>query len=221
VDAFAQLIRDFVWFFISFLPWAVRVRRTHRGLAFKHRFRWRLWPRWAYRLLPWWLGKRFVAWVPFARTSKSWCCTQVLNPGVHFYWPKLTEIDILPTVRQTENLLEQSLTTSDGISITCSATVIYRVPDINLALCKTWDFSSTIRDIAQLAVVEVITTKTLEETLQGMQEKTLAKELTRRVRANLRGYGVFVMEAFFAEETRATAHRLFGGSAVPIAEEEE
>ena len=45
---------------------------------------------------------------------------EALMPGLRVYWPLVTEVDIIPTARQTHNLPTQALMTSDGKKVVVS-----------------------------------------------------------------------------------------------------
>ena len=157
MQGISELISSFVRGLVTFSPWPVRIRTTHRAIAFQHRFRFRLFPGIVLRLLPLPLAKRVVRYVPFAKKRRSWCRTIILGPGIHWYWPKTTEIEVLPVERQTLDLPVQTLWTADLQNVSVRAEVVFVIDDIRLAVCKTFDFQQTIQDVAQLAVVSVVT----------------------------------------------------------------
>jgi len=143
-----------------------------------------------------WLGKLFPrllivrsthAGVRF-RHGKS---PQPLPPGLRIYWPLVTEVEVIPTARQTHNLPTQALMTSDGKKVVVSGVVVYRVMDIVSTIARNWDVSDTINDISMVAITKIITTHTLEHLLHHLNDEVQEK-LTRETRKKLRRYGVSV-----------------------------
>jgi SPFH domain / Band 7 family len=212
VQGISELISSGVRWVVTFSPWPVHVRTTHRAIAFQHRFRFRLFPRFVFQLLSWQLAKWIVGYVPFARRKRSWCNTISLGPGIHWYWPKTTEIEVIPVERQTLDLPVQTLSTSDMQGVAIRAEVIFVVEDIRLAVCKTFDFQQTIQDVAQLAVVGVVAPKTYEELSTAMRCDGIVNELTEVLRDELRSYGVGVERAFLADFAKCTTLRVYGES---------
>ena len=84
-----------------------------------------------------------------------------LGPGIHWYWPIVTDFEKIAVARQTLNLPTQTLFTSDQQQVVVSAVITYRINDIILAIGeKNWDLDETLKDTSQAAVVEVITKMT-------------------------------------------------------------
>jgi regulator of protease activity HflC (stomatin/prohibitin superfamily) len=148
--------------------------------------------------------------MPFVRKKRSWCNTIALGPGIHWYWPKTTEVEVLPVERQTLDLPVQTLSTADLQSVAIRAEVIFVVVDIRLAVCKTFDFQQTIQDVAQLAVVDVVASKSYEELSAAVRNTTIVEELTQVLRNELQSYGVGVERAFLADFAKCTTIRVYG-----------
>ena len=131
-----------------------------------------------------------------------------LNPGVHIYWPILTDVEVMVTARQTINLKPQTLTTADNRKVIVSAVVVYRIHDIVRAIGRiNWDVAETVMDIAQAGVVDVVRSMTLEELMGSDVEN----QLTRTCRKQLRRYGVYVSRAAFTDLAEARVFRLVQG----------
>jgi len=114
-----------------------------------------------------------------------------LQPGLHVYWPLVTEVEVIPTARQTHNLPTQALLTSDGKKIVVSGVVVYAINDVVATIARNWDVSDTLNDISMVAITKVITTHTLEYLLQHLTDEVQDK-LTHETRRRLRRYGVSV-----------------------------
>jgi regulator of protease activity HflC (stomatin/prohibitin superfamily) len=114
-----------------------------------------------------------------------------MRPGMHIYWPLTTEVSILPTARQTHNLVTQVMMTKDKHQVVVGGVVIYTITNIVDALSENWDVSDTIGDITQTALVAVITSWSLEDLISKITTD-LERELTVATRERLRPYGVKV-----------------------------
>jgi regulator of protease activity HflC (stomatin/prohibitin superfamily) len=121
------------------------------------------------------------------------CDVKPLMPGLHVYWPLVTEIEIIVAARQTINLSSQVLTTKDNKKVVVGTVVVYKIRDIVQAIGKiNWDVDTTIHDITQAAVVSVIAKHTLQELLDMIPPDQLNDLLTIATRKELRQFGVFV-----------------------------
>ena len=132
--------------------------------------------------------------VKFVRGSK----TVVLEPGLRWYWPLTTEVEIMAVTRQTINLKSQRLTTKDGVQVSVSVVVIYKITDILKSLVETWDYVETIGDSAQAAVVKIITTNDYEKLISEISTR-VESALTARMRSKL---GLHVERAAFTDFCR-------------------
>jgi regulator of protease activity HflC (stomatin/prohibitin superfamily) len=118
---------------------------------------------------------------------------KALDPGLHFYWPLTTEVEIQVAARQTLAIPDQILTTKDGKKVTVKTLVVYKIRDIVQAIGKiNWDTDVTVTDLAQSAVVNIVATRTVDEILKGIADESLTMLLTKAVRRELRQYGVYV-----------------------------
>lgn len=119
----------------------------------------------------------------------------LMEPGLHIYWPIVTDYCVIVTARQTLNLVTQVLTTRDSRKIAVGVVVVYRIADVVLAIGKVnWDVDTTISDIAQAAVVSVIASREYNELLEMLGSGQLGELLTRATKAELRKYGVSVRQ---------------------------
>jgi len=114
-----------------------------------------------------------------------------LMPGLRLYWPLVTEVDVIPTARQTHNLPTQALMTSDGKKVVVSGAVVYRIADVLATIARNWDVSDTLNDISMVAITQIVTTHTLEYLLHHLTDEVQHK-LTQETRRRLRRYGVAV-----------------------------
>ena len=93
---------------------------------------------------------------------------EALMPGLRVYWPLVTEVDIIPTARQTHNLPTQALMTSDGKKVVVSGAVVYRIADVLATIARNWDVSDTLNDISMVAITQIVTTHSLQYLLEHL-----------------------------------------------------
>ena len=86
---------------------------------------------------------------------------KTLKPGLHFYWPLVTELETFPVVRQPVKLSRQTLTTKDNITVGVSGVVTYRIRDILAFFTNTYEGDDTIEDIALTSITQVVNRKRL------------------------------------------------------------
>ena len=73
-----------------------------------------------------------------------------LKPGLHWYWPLTSELELIVTARRPVDIPNMSILTKDGKSIIVSAAVVFRINDVIKALGeKNWDVDSTLVDVSQ------------------------------------------------------------------------
>jgi len=118
---------------------------------------------------------------------------RAIGPGIHFYWPLMTEVDIIVVARQTLNLPSQVLTTRDMQRVIVGTVIVYRIRDVVEAIGeKNWDVDTTIRDIAQAAIVDVIVKKEFNELYEKIANGSVTEELTKECRKQLYKFGVSI-----------------------------
>lgn len=132
-----------------------------------------------------------------------------MGPGLHWYWPITTELEVVVTARQTLNLPTQVLTTSDKRSVVVGGLIVYRIGDIVLAIGeKNFDVDDTARDVCMAALMEVISGMTFDELLSS--PTTASSKLKRQARSKLRKFGVGVVNAFLTDLSECRTYRLIG-----------
>jgi len=142
---------------------------------------------------------KFVPHILIIRATHGgvkWVCgkhIRLLTPGLHWWWPLTTEVEVVVTARQTLAIPDQVMATKDGKKVVVKTLVVYRIPDPVRAIGKlNWDVDTTINDLTQSAVVRVIATHTYEEIMAGIRDESLTKTLTHETRRELRQFGVHV-----------------------------
>ena len=129
-----------------------------------------------------------------------------MGPGLHWYWPLITEVDIRVVARQTNKLKPQVLETKDGVPVIVGAYIVLYINDIVSASAKNWDIDNTVDDIARSAVVEVVTNHSYDELRNGA-----VRQLTRLCRSKLKQFGVGVRRAGVTDLCKCRVYRVVGG----------
>lgn len=138
-----------------------------------------------------------------------------MKPGCHFYWPLVTEIEVIVTARQTLNLPTQVLMTADRQQIVVGTVVVYRIKDIVQAIGeRNWDHECTLSDITQAAIVEVVTRRNLTDLLTDPAGH-IEKQLTQTTRRRLRQFGVYVHRCAITDFSVCKTYKLIGNEAGP------
>lgn len=133
-----------------------------------------------------------------------------LKPGVRWYWPLLSDIELIVVARQTVNTRTQALITKDGKTVAVGGVVIYSISDVVQAIGKlNFDPIDTAGDISQAAIVQVISSMTFEEIMGGVST-TVEESLTHKCRKALRQYGIYVHRAALTDFSPSRAINLLG-----------
>lgn len=127
--------------------------------------------------------------VKFVRGSK----VVELKPGLHLYWPIVTEIETYCTVRQVIDLPTYTLTSKDGQSLIVSGVVVYEIIDIVTAMVSNYDIWTSIDNLSSISLRNVITNHTYDEIMQN--NVYIDKQFTTLARQRLKEFGIKVIFA--------------------------
>lgn len=119
------------------------------------------------------------------------------GPGLHLYWPVWSRPVVCPATRQTMTLSTQTLTTSDGKSVTARAQVVIVISDPILALVETSSIEEAVVDMAMSGIKAVISKTKLCDLVSNSRAVDTA--ITLRVRSELRPFGVEVVRCFLSD----------------------
>lgn len=116
--------------------------------------------------------------------------TVVLHPGVNFYWPATTHIEVMPVVRRTLQIPTQVVPGPPGslFPTAISAFIAYSIVDVTKALRDNWKLASTIEDTMQAMLAQAGT----HRDLSTVDIEDLSQGLTIKARDALVGFGVKV-----------------------------
>lgn len=140
---------------------------------------------------------------------------RAMGPGIHVYWPIVTEVDVIPVARQTQNLPSQSLMTKDGQQVVVSGIVVYSIKDVVAAISNNWDVTETISDITMTAIGEIVTTHTLDE-MRGELAGKVQKALTKVTRKKLAPFGVRVFRTALTDFSTCIVLKTLGDGQTPM-----
>ncbi|REJ65621.1 MAG: SPFH domain-containing protein [Planctomycetota bacterium] len=135
-----------------------------------------------------------------------------MNAGIHWYWPVTTEAVTIVIARQTLNLPTQALVTKDRQQVVAGAVVVYSINDVVKAIGeRNWDVDTTINDIAQTALVKVISKFSLEELLDSL-DSDIEERLTQTCRRQLDKFGVYVHRCALTDFSTCRVYKVLGDS---------
>ncbi len=144
-----------------------------------------------------WFGQFFPRWiivkpmegyVKFVRGAR----VVALAPGIHWYWPVTTELEMHPVVRQTVDLRAQTFVTSDGKTVVAGGLVVYEVHDIVLCITSMHMPDEAVRDITLSAIHDICCDKTWDALQKGGRK--LDTEMKNEAKKNLLEYGITVVK---------------------------
>lgn len=116
----------------------------------------------------------------------------LLRPGLRIWWPLIADVEIVAVARQSIDLPTQTLTTSDGHAVAASAVVVYKIRNAVTAYTTSWDFDSTIKDVARVAFRDYLIGQDLDSLLANVSQGD--KVLLKSLREALTPYGVGVLQ---------------------------
>lgn len=140
-----------------------------------------------------------------------------IEPGIFWYWPIFTEIEMEPVVRQPSDLPHQTLTTSDSCSVTVKPVASYEVRDPISYYGRSWDGHETVKDFVGAAVGRAVTRRTLAELQQDMGGP-LQDEVVQTARQALRKFGAYVLEVRLSDYARVdqVIRTIGDGAVIPV-----
>ena len=119
---------------------------------------------------------------------------KILGPGTHWYWPWHTMFQAYPTVRQTDELRSQTLTTADDKVIMVAGLITYEVFDLTPLLVETFDAATLVKERSLAGVHDACCRMSWEELKAEQRKGTLNTKLKNAVKRELQDYGVAVLE---------------------------
>lgn len=118
--------------------------------------------------------------------------TKEVGPGLHWWWPLVTELEIHPVVRQVKSLPEQKLQTKDGVTVMVDAVLIFEVDDLHTFIVANYDADDSLEEVAQEAVLTVVMEMSMEQLRDPEMRKKVNSRLTTEARKALKSFGASV-----------------------------
>lgn len=143
-----------------------------------------------------------------------------LKPGLVWYWPLVSDLEIVVTARRPVEIPVMSLLTKEGVSIIIAAAVVFRINDVIKAFGeKNWDVDSTLVDITQNVIFKAIRSRTFEELCQDSDG--WINELTEQTKKELNKFGILVERVLVKDFDRSKTFRMLGETASFLDQESE
>lgn len=134
-----------------------------------------------------------------------------LKPGLHWYWPLISDLAMIVTARRPVDIPTMSLLTYDGKSVIVSASVVFRINNVTLALGeRNWDVDSTLVDITQNLIFDAIRARQFVDLLAN--PGGLKDEITERARSELKKFGILVERVLLKDFDTSRTYRVLGDS---------
>lgn len=151
-----------------------------------------------------WFGRFFPNYKIIKATEggvkfKSNGSAVALAPGVHWFWPARTVIDVWPSKRQGDDLRSQTIVTTDDKTVVISGMVIYEVADMLLFAANTYDGPTTAIEIVLTAIHDVCCRMSWEELKTEQRKGTLDTKLKNAAKIMLDDYGVRVLKVMLTD----------------------
>ena len=132
-----------------------------------------------------------------------------LKPGLHWFWPLTSELVQVVTARQPTDIAPMSLLTSDGESVVLSASVIFRINNVVLAIGeRNWDVDAAVVDITQGVIFNAVRGSEFSCLVAGHDD--LVRLLTEGAKKELSKFGVLVERVLLKDFDRSKTYRLLG-----------
>lgn len=136
-----------------------------------------------------------------------WRRPRAVYPGVRWYWPLITDMEVIPVARQPHNTTAQSLESSDGRTLSIAISIAYRINDVLAAIGeKNYDIDDSINERTRVACAKIV----LNTDYQDLFSEDVEKELTRECKRQLKKYGVLVESASITDFTTCRPLNLIG-----------
>ena len=118
--------------------------------------------------------------------------TREIGPGLHWWWPVTTEIEVLPVVRQYAALSEQALQTKDGETVSVDGFLSFEIHDLHRFVTEAYDAAEDLDELGQAAVRKAIIALRLPEIQSGRVK--LDHRLTKEATELLEPLGITVLD---------------------------
>jgi regulator of protease activity HflC (stomatin/prohibitin superfamily) len=133
-----------------------------------------------------------------------------LQPGLHFFWPRLWRIAEADCQYQNQDCGMQSLTTKDGKEVTISLNVGYEIVDLATLFVSFQHFDTTLVNLARGHAAQVLAETEWQELLEDTE--AVQQEILQDLRKELRACGVKIHDVTMDQLSRVKTLRLLQSS---------
>lgn len=137
---------------------------------------------------------------------------RVQEPGFRLHWScGVEEVVRVVVVEETMDLMVQSITTKDDVSVTFSVNLVFYVTDPTLYHTAVTDFNRSVEGYARIHLSQRARDKVWVDLLAD--QRKLESSLEGTLSTRLAKWGAEVVSAGFTDMTRAKPFRLFSDPA--------
>ena len=136
-----------------------------------------------------------------------------VGPGLHWWWPVTTEMDVYPVVRQVMSLAQQMIQTHEGKTIVVDGVLVYTVEDLYTFCVDNHDAEENMAELAQAGMRKAVLSTSMEEIGSGRAK--FDNRLTTEAQKSLKGFGVAIESMRLQSCSEGTVH-IHAGAAVTI-----
>ena len=137
---------------------------------------------------------------------------RTMGEGLRWMWPcKIEECEVVNVAEETKNLVSQSVTTQDGVSVTFSVNIVFRVVNAERFVCGVFDFEESVATYAMTHLAKRVREQSWTDLLAG--QKALEKSLEGTLSTRVEKWGAEIVSVGFTDMVQSRQYRLFGDPA--------
>ena len=141
--------------------------------------------------------------------------TRKVNSGIHFKIPLLDEVITAAHKMQVQPLRTQSIRTLDGINLSITGALRYRINDLKQTVLTVQDWDSSLQDLALGLITEFVNTHN--------DHNCTVVHIQKHVMSNIgnasRGWGLDVQNFYVVDIAEHDVHRITGISTSELIED--
>ena len=130
---------------------------------------------------------------------------KVLSPGWWLFWGLFQEILYATVVTQVSDIRSQSVISKDGVNMTVSGAIKYKVSDIRKAMLEIQDYDRSLEALSLGVLLEVVSTLTEEELYDAGH---LGDLVLKRIREEASGWGLRLQKVYVTDVGKVRNIRL-------------
>jgi regulator of protease activity HflC (stomatin/prohibitin superfamily) len=155
-------------------------------------------------LLQLWPIARVYSWQQGMRVRRG-VIREELGPGLHWRWWFIDEVNTWPATQQALDLATASITTTDGVAVSISANVAYRMISIRLMWLHVWNTQKTL---GQLVLGEIATQCAQRAWAELRDQRvTLESSLVTAINARVIPWGIEIDRVHLTDLVITRGHR--------------